>query len=245
VRVNGSRIDYDAGGRFYYVWPGSGGHPFRVTRETVWHVRIQTVAKSAKADETLLWRPGVRTQCSSDLPLETFNEYNRFVTLQRYYDHHPAAGEAQRRDSAIATSFHFMIDDPSQRIRCNTRTDDPRTVGNLRETYGFVEVNPDEPAIARLVEPSRAIGATGRGESQIFSGLSSELALAAPGEPACFGFNVPLPTRSTTFTNLFPMFRNTEALRIAQTWQPSSTMIAIQVIPKGARSGTIMVHWNH
>jgi len=245
VQVNGTGIDYDPGGRFYYVWPGAGGRPFHVTRETVWHVRTQTIAKSGKADEALLWRPGVRTQCSPDRPLETFNDYNRFVTLQRYYDHHSAADETQRPDPAIASSFHFTIDNPDERTRCSTRTDDPKTVGDLRKTYGFVEVDPDEPAIARVVEPSRAVAATRRTESHIFSGLSSELALAAPGEPACFGFNAPLPTRSSAFTDFFPIFRNVEALSMAQTWQPISTMIAIQRIPRGARSGTVIVHWNH
>lgn len=153
----------------------------------MWHVRTQTIASSAKADEALLWRPGARTQCSPDRALETFNEYNRFVTLRRYYDHHPGAGGTQRPDPAIASNFHFAIDDPSQRSRCDTRTDDPRTVGDLRETYGFVDVQPVDPQIARLVEPNRAVAAT----SKIYSGLSSELAIAATGEPACFGFNAP------------------------------------------------------
>ena len=114
-------------------------------------------ASSAKADEALLWRPGARTQCSPDRALETFNEHNRFVTLRRYYDHHPGAGGTQRPDPAIASNFHFAIDDPSQRSRCDTRTDDPRTVGDLRETYGFAVVQPVDPQIARLVEPNRSI----------------------------------------------------------------------------------------
>ena len=70
---------------------------------------------------------------------------------------------------AIASNFHFAIDDPSQRSRCDTRTDDPRTVGDLRETYGFVDVQPVDPQIVRLVEPNRAVAAT----SKIYSGLSS------------------------------------------------------------------------
>jgi hypothetical protein len=237
--VNGDAVDYDARGRFYYVVPGVRGRPFRASRETIWHIRTQTIASSAKADMALLWRPGVRTQCSPDRPLETFNEYNRFVTLLRYYSHHSTKGETQRADAAIARNFHFAINVSSQRTRCDTRTDDPRTVGDLRQTYGFDDVQPNQPEIVRLTEPNRAVATT----SKIYSGLSSELAIAAPGDLACFGFNAPLPTRTTSLTKVLPRWRNGEAVRQARTWRPSITTVAIQVIPPGAGLRTISVRW--
>jgi hypothetical protein len=238
VPVNDTALAYDSGGRFYYLAPGYRGRTYVVTRERVWHVRTQTIARSAKANETLLWRPGVRTQCSPNQALDTFTPDTRFVSLQRYYDHH-APTDVRRPDGAIARNFHFVIDDPSRPARCNTRTDDPKTVGDLRETYGFPDVAPEATVVSRLVGPSPAVAAT----SAVYSGLSSELAIAAPGEPACFGFNAPLPTRSTLSAQLFGWWRNSEALSQAQTWAPSRTTISIQRIPRGTRSATMIVRW--
>jgi hypothetical protein len=241
-RVNGRRLRYDPGDRFYYVTSGADGRPYRVRRETIWNVRTRTLAASAAADETVLWRPRIQTLCSAG-QIESFNEYNRFVTLQRYYDHHHRNPSQRRPDGDIAAKFHMPIEDPARPGRCDARTirtDNPNVVGNLRDTYEFEGVKPDDPAVARLVRPGRALAA-----GMLYSGLSSELAHAAPGEPACFGFAVPLPTRSTWYTRIFPMSRNTEALTQAQTWQPSLTHVDIQIIPKGGRLPRIDVHWEN
>ncbi len=75
------------------------------------------------------------------------------------------------------------------------------------------------------------------------SGCALTAPIAAPGELACFGFNAPLPTRSTLSAQFFRWWRNSEALTQAQTWGPSRTTINIQGIPRGRMSGTIIVRW--
>jgi hypothetical protein len=239
VQINGVPVDYNMDSRFYYLMGDGTRRAFRVTRETVWHVRTQTTAKSAKADETILWRPKISTQCSGGRVLDGFDENTRFISLQRYRAHHARMSDSQVVDSEIGAKFHFPIQNPESG-RCDTysRTDNPRTVGDLHQIYGFDD-QPDPVLLARWTTVNRAVAR----ESKIYSGFTSELAHAAPGEVACFGFTVPLPTRSTYWTQINPWARNGEARTQALTWKPDRTIVSIQGIPKGERPGPQIVRW--
>lgn len=240
VPINDKRTNYNKDSRLYYLAADTNGRPFRVIRETVWHVRTQTIANSAKANETILWRPQIATRCSGGHPLDGFDSDSRFVSLQRYRDHH-ASGSTRRVDSDVRSRFHFPIEDPVDgRCHDDSRTDTPRVVGNLHATYGFDDVHPDQVLLARLATVNRAVGL----DSKIYSGLTSELAHAGPGEVACFGFIVPLPTRSSVTTQIVTWWRDSEAQAQALTWQPEQTSVAIQAIPNGGRLSAAVIRWN-
>ena len=224
-RVNGSKLTYDQGGRFYFVAASERGRPYRAEREMVWSIRLQTTAKSAKADETIVWRPPVKTECSAGVPLELFDANSRFVSLQRYYDHHASDAEGRRVDPELRRRFHLRFSKSASRP-CQAFTDAREDVGDLRQTYGFEEVRPDPVLLARITTMTPAFAA-----GSIYSGLSSELAIVGPGEPVCFGFAAPLPTRSTLWTQVMPLFRHSTALAQAQSWGPERTKILIQRIP--------------
>jgi hypothetical protein len=225
-KVNGSKLTYDRNGRFYFVPASINGRTFHARREMIWNVRLQTTAKSAKADETIAWRPPIKTECSGEFALESFDLNSRFVSLQRYYDHHAGSAERRRIDPDLRRKFHLAFSKSAGRP-CQARTDAAEDVGDLRKTYDFEDVEPDAVLLARLTSVTPAVAAT----SQIYSGLASELAHIGPGEPACFGFAAPLPTRSTWLTQVFPFSRNSEAQNQAQSWTPDRTVILFQRIP--------------
>jgi hypothetical protein len=225
-RVRGEKLAYRPDDRFYFVASTKDGHTYHAAHEMIWNVRLQTVAKSPQANEAIAWRPPVKTDCSNDQPLDSFDDNSRFVSLQRYYDHHAGNGERRRIDADLQQRFHLRFSISAHR-RCQARTDNPDDVGDLRKTYGFEDVSPDEVLVARIttIAPP-AVAAT-----KVYSGLTSELARIGAGEPVCFGFSAPLPTRSSLFTQLFTFLRNAEAQNEARMWSPERTTVLIQRIP--------------
>ncbi len=236
--VNGSTLRYVPDGRLFYLRRGS------TPNESIWTVRSQTIAHSAKANEAMLWRPGIVTECSRGLPLETFNRNDRFVSLQRYYRHH-ASSSKQRRDDELSNKFHMPIRDGSG--SCTGRTDNSETIGSLEDVYRFEEVEAGPLLVERITNPSTAQADE---VTTIYSGLSSEIAHVAANQPTCFGFAAPLPTRSNIRTQIFGQMggilaaweRNTVAMEQAQTWAPSKTTVILREL-NGSRRGRFVVHW--
>jgi len=233
----GGAARYTASGRLFYLVADSGGRAFRVSRATVWHVRTQTTGNAGEADEAFVSRDAVTTECSGGKPLPSFGPSGRFVSLPRYLDHHAASAAAQKYDAPLGADFHFVVSDPTQRVACAGRTDDPRTLGrDLRQVYGFEGVTRSDGLLARSTQTSRALASA----APVYSGLSSELAYVAAGEPACFGFTMPMPTRSSLIGQILPFLRGGPA-----DWQPQRTEIDIQTIPQGARLRSIALSWSN
>ncbi|MBB4374114.1 hypothetical protein GGD63_006943 [Bradyrhizobium sp. cir1] len=238
LNVNGSSVVYEPEARLYYV-----GNK-RPEREAVWTVRTKTVARSAKANEAMLWRPGIVTECSGGRTLESFGRDDRFVSLQRYYQHH-APPSARRRDDDLSRKFHMPMRNSDG--QCTGRTDDPQTVGPLQEVYRFEDVNPGPLVVERASEPRPA-----RADivSSVYSGLTSEIAHVSSGEPTCFGFAAPLPTSATVGTQIlggigWPFSRwerYSQALQDAQKWQPSKTIVILREL-NGAGNGLFSISW--
>lgn len=237
-RLNGTVVPYEPQARLFYLgrWTARS--------ESVWTIRSQTVARSAKANEAMLWRPGIVSECSNGRSLETFDRNNRFVSLQRYYHHHDATVR-QRRDDDLANKFHMPIRDRNG--QCNGRTDSPETVGPLQDSYAFDQVRPDPVLVERATDST----ASAKQISAIYSGLSAEIAHVGAGQSICFGFASPLPTRSTFGTQVFGRIgglfasweRHSQAMEQAQSWAPSATTVVVREL-NGNRRERFLVRWN-
>src|SRR5262249_44676616 len=153
-------IQYDANARVYVV-PWFGARTVAENREAVWHIRSRTTAGSTiKSDQAYVYRAPVRTRCrngqfvdrSQGQQFQDFDQNERFVSLNRYIDHHAKDPSEQRRDYGLATYFHFEVS-RSDADKC-FRTDDSNVVGNLDDAYGFPDVPRTVGLIARYTSPT-------------------------------------------------------------------------------------------
>jgi hypothetical protein len=163
-----------------YVVPWFGLRNVAPNKEAVWHVRSQTTADTKlKSDQAYVYRPATRTRCRSGQFVDQslghfFDEFTpdeRFVSLDRYIDHHAKTPKEQRADFGLTTYFHFEVSDIT--TGSCFRTDDYNSVGNLNEAYGFPDVPRPLGLIARNTSPIDPAYAL---QSKKYSGLSSEFA---------------------------------------------------------------------
>jgi hypothetical protein len=233
VPING-RIQYDANARIYIV-PWFGPRAVSENKEAVWHVRSRTTAGSdIKSNQAYVYRAPVRTRCrdgrivdqSQGQQFQDFDQNERFVSLNRYIDHHAKNLNEQRRDFGLTTYFHFEVS-RGDIDKC-FQTDDPNAVGNLDDAYGFPDVPRTSGFIARHTSPvDPAIAA----QSNKYAGLSSELAYQFGPAPACFSVRAPVPTASTFFSEIFTWRRNDAALSQIEIWNPVQTEIVVHAVP--------------
>jgi hypothetical protein len=180
--VGGTNV-FDDNARFYFV-PA----PIPRSEEGVWHIRTQTRAKNLTgADRAFLSRPNVTTRCSPNAPLGPFPK-GPFVDVNDYVEHHGSPDD-YRPNIYLHRYFHFQIQDtPSSKC---IFTDDRKIFKDLKSIYGYDDVDTSPNQVVNLFGvTTRAVAATA------YAGLSSEFAYRDSPEPACFGFTVPVPTRS-------------------------------------------------
>jgi hypothetical protein len=190
--IGATPVPYRPDARLYFV---PSGRAFLVGNraEGVWHIRTQTTAANASgADMALVYRPPVITRCSRGLPLPAFDSNHLFTPLNSYIDHHPSPDEPSRPDPSLSKYFHFRIQDPTQPDGC-VQTDNRQVFRNLKDIYGFKAVIRTEEQVAQWLTFAPSVKAA---EATDYAGLSSEFAYLYRAEPACFGFTVPVPTKS-------------------------------------------------
>lgn len=247
VAVNGP-LAYDINARFYFL-PTTGSRVLGENQEAVYHLRSQTTADAdLRSDEALVYRPPVRTSCRAGQlvgaftgdTFESFDRNSRYVSLNRYADHHADNASEQRVDYGLRTYFHLEVSDGTGCFR----TDDARKVGPLHSAYGFPDVTPVTGLIARNVDPIPSAIAAPAALSRRYAGLSSELAYVRGPGPACFSFNAPRPTVSSLRGQVFSWWRDDYASEQARTWRPVRTELVIHRVPKGERMKAAIVWQN-
>ncbi|MCA1469875.1 hypothetical protein I6F09_18440 [Bradyrhizobium sp. IC3195] len=239
---------YDINAQFYYI--PVGPRTVGENEEVVYHIRSQTKAADAglRADQALVYRREVRTSCQRGNLVQpfagdefaSFTENSRYVSLNRYFDHHAERAKDRREDSGLRTYFHFEVSDAG---RGCFRTDDSNKVGPLHGAYGFPDVRPNAVLVTRATEvvgPVAADEPTAR--SQRYAGLSSEFAYVRGPGPVCFSFTSPRPTASSLRGQIFTWNRDYYAVEQAKTWRPIRTDFVIHRVPKGERM-TATIIW--
>jgi len=242
-------LDYDINARFYFL-PPDDARLVGENQEAVFHVRSQTVADSdLRADETLVFRERVRTSCRDGQfaqpfmgeTFESFDRNSRYVSLNRYFDHHARNESDRRTDPGLRTYFHLEISDINNNC---FRTDDSRRVGPLHDAYGFPDVTPAAVLVARYTQPVSSAVAAPAAQSRRYAGLSSELAYVRGPAPACFSFSAPRPTVSSLRGQILTWWRDDYAIAQARTWRPTRTELVIHRVPKG-RSMKASIDWRN
>jgi hypothetical protein len=247
VPITSDAVRYESNARIYVV-PWFGPRAIAANEEGVWHIRSQTTANSSvKSNQAYVYRPAVRTQCLQGRRVaqsqgQFFKEFfpdERYVSLNRYFDHHPKDPKARREDFGLSTYFHFEVSHPDDG-HC-LRTDDAEAVGNLHDAYGFRDVVPIPGLIARTFSSTTTAIAEER-QSTRFAGLSSEFVYLSGPSAACFSVKVPVPTASSLYYEVFTSGRDGYTQDQAQTWGPIRTELDFHTVP-GGKHFTRFITW--
>lgn len=241
VRVNGTPLPYQTAARFFFV--PNGGAMMRTGEEAVWSVRTETVEtpdanfSRFQAQFVTLWRPGIKTRCSPDSALDTFSSFeDRNVTLYKYAQHHPIdPNDDQSRSAKIQSRLHMKIEAAGCKLSDNTDVSGP----DRWDAYGFEKIpndhrlvrtifkNPDSEAAKRSIGAGNELRAAYTMEFTIATGQPTAV-------PACFGFTVPIPVKSSLFG--YPVMGQ------EGDWRPHLTKIRFRRVPGGNLS-PITVLW--
>ncbi|WP_431206269.1 hypothetical protein ACQ86E_16530 [Bradyrhizobium betae] len=242
VRVNGTPLPYQTAARFFYF--PNGGAIMRPGEEAVWSVRTETVEtpdanyERFKAKFVTLWRPGIKTKCSPNVALETFTSFeDRNVTLYKYAEHHPIdPTDTLSRSAKIRNRLHMDVELPG----CPS-TDDTAVSGpNRWDAYGFEKI-PDDPRLIKTIfkDPNsvEATQSIGRGNERR-AAYTMEFTIATgqpPAAPACFGFTVPIPVKSSFWSG-------GPVMGLEEDWRPHLTKIRFRKVP-GSNLQPVSVLW--
>lgn len=232
-------VPYEEGARIYVV-PWFGPRLVDADKEVVWHIRMQTSARSSlRSNQVYVYRPRLQTQCDSGNYAGSgrgawFPEFpadERYVSLRRYNDHHAKSDLLVRNDGGLARYFHFEV---SHERNCY-RTDDSKAVGNLDAAYGFrdVPVPPPLTSPPSLISDANAESAESTTLSPKYAGLASLFVHLSGPANSCFSIAAPVPTSSSTYYQLFTSGRDLYAQRQGQSWNPDLTDLDFHVLPKG------------
>jgi hypothetical protein len=243
VRVNGTPLPYLTAARFFFV--PNGGAMLQPGEEAVWSVRTETVETPDadfarfRAQFVTLWRPGIKTKCSPNSALTTFSSFeDRNVTLYKYAQHHPIdPNDDLSRSAKIQNRLHMKVESPG----C-TLTDDTAVAGPDRwDAYGFEKI-PDDPRLIKTIfknpnsdaaKQSIGVGKELRAAYTMEFTIASGQPTAVPA-PACFGFTVPIPVKSSFFGR--------PVLGQEEDWRPHLTKVRFRRVP-GGNLPSVSVLW--
>ena len=234
-------VAYEEGARIY-VKPWFGPKLVDTDKELVWHIRMQTTARSSlRSNQVYVYHPRLQTQCADGSYagpgrgawFPEFPADERYVSLRRYNDHHAKTDPLRREDGGLARYFHFEVSKPDERS-C-FRTDDSKVVGNLDAAYGFrdVPVPPPLTSPPSLVSDARAEPAEPTSLSPKYAGLASLFVHLSGPADACFSVAVPMPTSSSLFRQFFTSGRDEYAQQQGRSWNPDRTDLDLHVLPTG------------
>jgi hypothetical protein len=240
VHVNGLSLPYQTAARFFYI---PNGAMMRPGEEAVWSVRTETVetpdANFARfqAKFVTLWRPGIETKCSPDSPLPTFSSFeDRNVTLYKYAQHHPIdPSDDQARSPKIQSRLHMKVETPDCKLTDNTAVSGP----DRWDAYGFEKIPNDRRLIRTIFKDPNSEAAkqsVGVG-NDLRAAYTMEFTIATgqpTAAPACFGFTVPIPVKSSLFG--YPVMGQEDD------WRPFNTKVRLRRVP-GGNLPSVSVKW--
>ncbi|GLH81387.1 hypothetical protein SSBR45G_62960 [Bradyrhizobium sp. SSBR45G] len=241
LRVGKAPLPWLAEARFIFI-PGPNV-TMRPGNEAVWNVRTETVETPAaeapafprfQVRYVTLWRPGIRTNCAKDAPLEQFGDNNRHVTLYEFAQHHTIdPADNLSRSPKIYKYLHMPLDPD-----CRQSTDDEKVSGPDRwDAYGFEKI-PNDSRLVRTIfrdpNSARARDSIGVGD-ELRAAYTMEFTIVTGQDrtvPACFGFTVPVPVQRNFFG-----FVDTHG-----EWHPYRTKIRLRRMPGGGVQ-SLEVRW--
>ncbi|HEY5305117.1 MAG TPA: hypothetical protein VIJ52_00415 [Pseudolabrys sp.] len=224
---------YETNARFFYL-AGTGGRPRIVNNETVWNIKSQTSANSdIRANAIYVNRGAVATSCTKGAILPVYLFPFNYIGLQTYLDHH---SDEMRTDFGLRNKFHLPVSRARPSEDCHS-TDDPEFVGPLSVQYGFDHLVRSDGSFVRAFSLRRQ-------EPDQTAGYSSELAYVSAGSLACFGFSLPVPTKSTVFTRFVFFLRAAEIAGQLVSWHPNQTLLSINRLP-GGRKKRLTIRWQN